>query len=317
LALVAYDELSRVDLNLLLAFDVLMQEKNTSRAAERLFISQSAMSKALSRLRKMLNDDLFIRQAQGLKPTAKAEALAEPVRALLANAHQLIFPGEFDARNASGEIHLGIPEPFAVFVVPRLIEILEKNAPKIVLQSHNIIELYRDQLRNGLLDFCVYHDEHWSEFSRETLGYHYVVCLMHKDHPLAALDCLDEETFFSSRRVFYNTPISQGGDLAPYVERSRRSNEGRCCILETSQLSLAIEVLRSNDAIMTVPPGTKDLYICQGQFVERPVEIECLKDVALEVCLIQHPRTQSSPVHNWVAEHIKSIVLNTITDRRN
>lgn len=303
-----YDQLSRIDLNLLVAFDVLMQEQNTSRAAERLFISQSAMSKALSRLRAMLDDELFVRQAQGVKPTAKAEALAEPVRTLLASAHGLLFPSDFDPSGLKGVINIGLPEPFAASIVPRLIDILERDAPRVILQSHNIIENYKEQLRSGALDFCIYHDEHWPELKSTQIGCHQVVCMMPKGHPLAALDVLDEQTFYASRRVFYTTPIHSGGDLSGYVEASRNRGEGKPCILETTQMFLAIEVLKSRNAIMIVPPGTRDLSICRGDFVERPVDFRMLDGVNLDLSLIQHPRTLNSPMHKWFAGHVSAVV---------
>ena len=75
--------LRRIDLNLLLVFDVLMQEKNVSRAAERVFLSQSAMSNALKRLREMLDDPILVRGAKGMQPTPRALALEAPVRSIL------------------------------------------------------------------------------------------------------------------------------------------------------------------------------------------------------------------------------------------
>ena len=73
--------LSAIDLNLLVVFDAVMQERNVTRAGRRLSLSQPAMSHALTRLRYMLKDDLFIRSPRGMLPTPRAEQLALPVRA--------------------------------------------------------------------------------------------------------------------------------------------------------------------------------------------------------------------------------------------
>src|ERR1700710_2148078 len=77
-------KLAAIDLNLLVVFDAVMQERNVTRAGQRLGLSQPAMSHALSRLRHMLKDDLFIRSPKGMLPTPRAEQLAVPVRTALA-----------------------------------------------------------------------------------------------------------------------------------------------------------------------------------------------------------------------------------------
>ena len=80
------------DLNLLVAFDVLMRELNVTRAAEHMFITQSAMSHILHRLRQQLDDPLLVKTPTGMKPTERALAMIGPVRALLAEMEQLIQP---------------------------------------------------------------------------------------------------------------------------------------------------------------------------------------------------------------------------------
>jgi DNA-binding transcriptional LysR family regulator len=80
------------DLNLLLAFDVLMQERNVTRAAERMFVTQSAMSHTLHRLRQQLDDPLLVKTPNGMQPTDRALALVEPVRNLLREMERLLEP---------------------------------------------------------------------------------------------------------------------------------------------------------------------------------------------------------------------------------
>ena len=82
--------LRNFDLNLLVAFDLLMQEQNVSRAAERMFVSQSAMSHILQRLRQQLDDPLLVKTPSGMKPTERANTLVVPVRAVLRDVERLI-----------------------------------------------------------------------------------------------------------------------------------------------------------------------------------------------------------------------------------
>jgi DNA-binding transcriptional LysR family regulator len=93
-------KLGALDLNLLVVFDAVMQERNVTRAGQRLGLSQPAMSHALSRLRHMLKDDLFIRSPKGMLPTPRAEQLAVPVRMALDGLQQSLEPTQFDPSKA-------------------------------------------------------------------------------------------------------------------------------------------------------------------------------------------------------------------------
>jgi len=121
------DPLSRVDLNLLVAYQVLMQEKNVTRAAERLFVTQPAMSKTLNRLRTLIDDDLFVRSSHGLTPTPKTLELEKPVNEVIAQLTGM----------------------------PAFINKLRQQAPKVLLLSQNIDDKWEDRLRSGSLDFAI------------------------------------------------------------------------------------------------------------------------------------------------------------------
>jgi DNA-binding transcriptional LysR family regulator len=88
-------KLGAIDLNLLVVFDAVMRERNVTRAGEHLGLSQPAMSHALTRLRYMLKDDLFIRSPKGMLPTPRAEQLAVPVRAALDGLQHSLEPTQF------------------------------------------------------------------------------------------------------------------------------------------------------------------------------------------------------------------------------
>ena len=96
--------LSRMDLNLLVAFQVLLEEQNVSKAAERLFITQSAMSKTLSRLRELFDDHLFTRSAQGMVPTPRAIELHAELEKVLLMIDSLVGEGDMGPRKLSGSI---------------------------------------------------------------------------------------------------------------------------------------------------------------------------------------------------------------------
>ncbi|MEI6706005.1 MAG: LysR family transcriptional regulator [Methylococcales bacterium] len=120
------------DLNLLVAFDVLMRELNVTRAAEQMFIIQSAMSHVLHRLRQQLNDPLLVKTPTGMKPTERALALIEPVRGLLLSMEQLIQPPlEFEASTSQRRFVLAATDYMEFLLIPALSGLIDQIAPNI------------------------------------------------------------------------------------------------------------------------------------------------------------------------------------------
>src|SRR5271163_3213481 len=107
-----------VDLNLLIVFDTLMQERNLTRAGRRLGLSQPATSHALARLRHMLHDDLFVRTPEGMQPTARAGQMAEPVRNALLALSVTLEPEQFDPATSTRDFTLLVNNYAARAVVP-------------------------------------------------------------------------------------------------------------------------------------------------------------------------------------------------------
>ena len=127
-----------IDLNLLAAFDALMSERNVTRAAARVRVSQPAMSAALSRLRKLFGDPLFLRSAQGLLPTPRARELADPLSQSLRQIEAvLVKKPQFDPARASLTFTLGLSDYPACVLLPRLVRALAERAPGVSLGIHS------------------------------------------------------------------------------------------------------------------------------------------------------------------------------------
>lgn len=132
-----HGDFRRIDLNLLVAFDALMQERHVSRAAARLFVGQPAMSHALARLRDVLGDPLFVRTGNQMEPTARALALAPHIRAWLEDANQFLFaPDNFDPAQAQATFSLAAPDGMEAILYPALIGQLRTQAPGVQLRSY-------------------------------------------------------------------------------------------------------------------------------------------------------------------------------------
>src|SRR5690554_6350630 len=163
--------LSRIDLNLLVALQVLIEERNVTRAAERLFVTQPAMSKTLQRLRDLFDDELFIRSGRELVPTPRALEMQELLPELLGELEGIVKPREFDPASDSGVIYLATPEFIAVQLVPILTWELSAEAPGFSLSVSSNLENFPDQMRDGELDFVLGVDRKMSkEYTVTTVG---------------------------------------------------------------------------------------------------------------------------------------------------
>ena len=110
-------KLSRLDLNLLVSLQALLEEKSVTKAAERLFITQPAMSRVLQRLRDQLDDPLFTRTGNELVPTPRARELQIRLPSLLDTVLEMVSEGEFDPATYVGEINIAVPEFVAISLV--------------------------------------------------------------------------------------------------------------------------------------------------------------------------------------------------------
>jgi len=126
-----------IDLNLLVAFDALMGERNVTRAAAQVGVSQPAMSASLSRLRKLLGDPLFLRSSNGLLPTQMARDLAEPISQVLRQIETtLVKKPVFQPETASLPFNLGLSDYPAFVLLPSLMRVFSKEAPQVKVSVH-------------------------------------------------------------------------------------------------------------------------------------------------------------------------------------
>src|ERR1700756_3118687 len=127
-------KLGAIDLNLLVVFDAVMQERNVTRAGQRVGLSQPAMSHALTRLRYMLKDDLFVRSPKGMLPTPRAEQLAVPVRSALDALQHSLEPPQFVPAQSTRSFRIAVDNYAAIVVVGPLVGRISKIAPGVTLE---------------------------------------------------------------------------------------------------------------------------------------------------------------------------------------
>ena len=149
-------DLSRADLNLLVLFETVIEERNVGRAAERLNLSASAVSHGLGRLRRLLNDPLFLKTPKGVVPTERARELAAPIGDILARVRSVISTAEpFEPARSRRRFTIGTSDGFSVFLPPLLDEIARK-APSIdLVVRHMQMETAFSDLDGRLIDVAI------------------------------------------------------------------------------------------------------------------------------------------------------------------
>jgi len=155
--LIDHNNLSGIDLNLLVAFDALAAERSVTRAAARIGIGQSAMSHNLARLRALFGDELFTRAQDGMRPTPRALELIDPIQDVLAQIQKLTARRpEFIPEHAERTFRIGLPDSVEVLLVPKLLAYLQHHAPGVRLRLQATAEAAQifDDLDANRLDMA-------------------------------------------------------------------------------------------------------------------------------------------------------------------
>lgn len=178
-------DLLSFDLNLLVLLDTLLSERSVSRTAERLGLSQPAASAALNRLRKALNDPILVRDGLRMVPTSHAEALAEPVKAILAEIEQtLVIPKAFDPVTATHTFRIGTTDYGSFILIPALIHHINAIAPNITAEIWSLPLEPEAALANGEIDLIIADGYALKQCKcTETLFPETYSCLVRKQHP--------------------------------------------------------------------------------------------------------------------------------------
>jgi DNA-binding transcriptional LysR family regulator len=303
-------ELSRIDLNLLISLNVLLEEKSVSRAAERLFITQPAMSKTLGRLREVFADPLFTRSSHGMQPTPRALELASALESVLHQIQQLVSGQHFDPATWQGELTIALSEYVGIWLLPPLMARLQLHAPGITLKSITRVEHQLQQLASGEVDIAIQikHSHYGEEFICRDLGGGPPVVLARQGHPLTG-KTMNWESF--SRYPVIRIYISDQEELevTQNMQSIIRRLEAEAVPgggFETSHLLTALEVLRNTDYLMPAPPFL--LGNPSAAFDIQVLTMPGQLDYNIDYMQVRHCRTENSPVHNWLWQQISEVL---------
>lgn len=289
-------DLATLDLNLLRVFDAVARERHVTRAAQRLNLSQPAVSNALARLRAALNDELFLRRPGGVEPTGLALALAGPVAEVLDRLRDtLAVHAPFEPATTDRVFTIALSEYAEAVLAPTLLERLGREAPGALLAiRHADRTNWQALLERGEAELAVaVLPEPPAIYTRIRLLPEAFLTLMRPGHPLAS-GVLTEDRLVAYPHLLHSPNGSRDGALdAALAAKGKRRRLGAVI----AHLSAAPDILQRTDMVMTLSARlARRLAEAHGLATrDSPVEIRHTR-----LSLIFHRRFESDAGHAWL-----------------
>jgi DNA-binding transcriptional LysR family regulator len=307
-------DLHGIDLNLLVAFDALMAERSVTRAGTRIGRTQPAMSAALSRLRNLLKDELFIRSPNGLQPTPRALDLAEPLGHALAEIQRTLeFTQGFDPSTSAVSFSLGLSDHPTFLLLPHLLAVLREKAPGITLRIRDFTA--RDDaismLDSGEVDLTIgVPPSPTGRILNRPLFQERFVCILRKGHPAAEAP-LDLDNFLGLSHLLVSPENDRFGivDVALAKEGLKRR-----LALTLPQMYAAPVLIARSDMIATLMEG---VVLASGHAHELSILPPPLDLEPVQFVLSWHRRNDVHPAQRWFRDCVASLAtaLPAVSDR--
>ena len=297
----------RLDLNLLRVFDAVMAERNLTRAAHKLSLTQPAVSNALRRLRETLGDDLLRRSGGTLEPTPHAEALWPTVQAALGQLKAALSPDEFDPLAADNSFVLAMADATAAALMPQLVCILAREAPQVSVRvvplstrdPRHLLDQQTADLAIGyfpavMADLTARNQTGDTVlFAHERVYDSQYVCIMRKAHPLAA-GTLSLDAYCAARHLlvsYTGRPYGFTDEALAALGRERR------IVLTVNQFFTAGRVVANSDLLTVLPLHFFGVTGLESELVWRPLPLHL---PTVHVDALWHVRRASAAAHRWL-----------------
>ncbi len=267
--------LSQIDLNLFIVFDAIYQQRNLTRAAEVLCITQPAVSNALSRLRTSLDDPLFVRTSQGMSPTPLAENIVGRVQEALQLLNSSVSEGElFNPQETDKVFRLSMNDMAEAMILPALLERLQTVAPNIGIESYYVPrENAERELSAGTLDFAF--DApliSGAQICTKPMVRQRYACVVRHDHPQVG-DSLTLDDYLALDHI----QVSSRRKGASYVDMSlNRLGRQRRVKTRVQHYQVAPLLVGQTDLALTIPMSMArkyDLKVLELPFNLPPLDL--------------------------------------------
>jgi len=313
-----------LDLNLLRIFDQVMQERNLTRAASNLALTQPAVSNALARLRGAIGDELVVRSGYGIVPTPRALEIWPSIRQALSQLQDLLTPEQFDPSTASISFILTMADATASVLIVPLLDRISLDAPGISLRIQPLTTRDpRTLLQEQDIDLAVGYfptalaaigqsemQQQPAPFRHERLYDGHYVCVMRRNHPLAAGD-LTLDTFCAARHLL----VSFSGRPYGFVDAAlAQRHRSRRIMLTVNQFFTAGQVVANTDLLTVLPQHFLASTGFQDRLTFRPLPIDV--DEA-HVEMLWHRNREARPGHAWLREAVAGAARSAFAARIN
>lgn len=293
----------RLDLNLLVALDALLEEQKTTRAAQRLNVSQSAMSGMLARLRVYFEDELLVQVGRSMQRTPLGDELAEPVRDLLMQISTTIeLRHEFDPATVQRHVRIAASDYQASVLVVPLIRRLRKLAPGITIELTRLAETASEMLMSGRAHIVIMPEQLIDEqLPCERLPADEFRCIAWNGHPLLG-DTLDMDTFLACGHV---TPVF-GPARHPSLDGLffRQHQIERKVQVITHDFESMAQIVVETDLLAIMPARLATL--CAERY---PIRIMAppIALPPLQSCMQWHRSHANDPCHRWLRRQLADV----------
>jgi DNA-binding transcriptional LysR family regulator len=298
-------KLGAIDLNLLVVFDAIMRDRSVTRAGQRLGLSQPAMSHALTRLRHMLKDELFVRSPNGMVPTPRAEQLATPIRIALDGLQQSLEPTQFEPEKARASFRIAVDNYAAIVLVAPIAEYVARTAPGVTLDFRpsgtlNIPELLdRSELHLAIGPSRLQGER----FSHRRLLQDQFVVVHRKGHPAIKAREFSTEKLSTLPQL----EISSAQFGADFADAGAGTSKPVLKPAMRAPYLSAAQILATSDLVSVFP-----LNVARAMIRSHPLVFHRLSHPPkpIEAAMIWLRRLDNQPAHAWLRDVITRVVAN-------
>jgi DNA-binding transcriptional LysR family regulator len=289
-------DIRRIDLNLLVALDALLEEQSVTRAARRLALTQPTVSAMLARLRKIFGDPLFVRTQRGILPTPRAAALAPMLRQWLAQAHALVTDERFDPATAEFTTSLSANDYIQSALIVPFVKRLRRESPnaRLAVRSSQLSDV-PSMLADGELDLCITTTSELpsQDLPSRMLYQERYVCVVRSAHPLKTRTTPTLDQFCRYPHVMVSP--SEGRFVGPTDKALSLVGRTRHVVLSAPGFLILPEILKTDDLIAVVPER-----VLRGRMAGLRAFAPPLAVPGFGVILLWHPRLHNDPAHRWL-----------------
>lgn len=291
--------LNHLNLNLLRSLHVLLEECHVSRAADRLHITQSAMSRQLAQLRDVCGDPLLVRDGNLLVPTPRALEMKGKLGELLTEFDALLADKPFDPLVWQQEFVLSSSDYVAQYIVPDVVSVVVEQAPNVNIAYRlwqpdflNHFESSGIHLASTMLA------QKPDNLSSVKIGQDMSMCLMRKDHPLSQIDSMTCEDLVA----YPHLKVTGGGDKDSHADRAlSQLGYQRRIALKVPFFSAAVNALSSSDYLMIVPEHIARNLAGDANLIFKPLPVDT---DAHHYWLMWHPKYDLDKAHQWMRDKV-------------